>query len=281
MLFRRHQPAPPLAALVEDMWLYEHYESPGAQERILPSGTFEMVFNLRSDALRVYDPSRPEHVRCLAGAIVSGPYDRYFVSDAAQEVSLIGVHFKPGGIFPFLRWPAGDLEGSHIDLSELWGTAAAAGLRDQLAHSAPAQKLALIEQALLARIVRPSGPHPAVAQALRCVADRNGACRTGELARRAGLSERRFIEVFRAEVGVTPKLFSRITRFQHVLAVVDRSPRIDWADVAAAAGYFDQSHLIRDFVAFSGLGPAAYARRLKDLRHRGAHVKRHHLPCSA
>jgi len=280
MLFHRHQPAPPLAAFIEDVWLYENYEPPGSRERILPSGTFEMVFNLRSNALRVYDPERPERVRRLAGGIVSGPYDGYFVSDAAQEVSLIGVHFRPGGMFPFLGCSAGDLESSHIELSELWGSAAAATLRDQLAHSAPAQKFALIEAALLARMVRPLEPHPAVALALRCLADRNGACRTRELARHVGLSERRFIEVFRTEVGVTPKLFSRIRRFQHVLAVVDRSPSIDWADIAAAAGYFDQSHMIRDFVGFSGFSPAAYARHVKGLRHRGVHVKRNHLPCN-
>ena len=76
-----------------------------------------------------------------------------------------------------------------------------------------------------------------------------------KLARDAGLSDRRFIEVFRAEVGLNPKLFNRIARFQGVLEKVDPLPEPAWEQVALEYGYFDQSHLIRDFVEFSGFQP--------------------------
>src|SRR6185369_5493935 len=75
---------------------------------------------------------------------------------------------------------------------------------------------------------------------------------TRELAREAGLSEKRFIDVFKFEVGLNPRLFSRIRRFQRVLGRVQRSGAPDWAQLALNQGYFDQSHLIRDFVAFFG-----------------------------
>lgn len=99
-----------------------------------------------------------------------------------------------------------------------------------------------------------------------------------ELARDAGLSNRRFIDVFRFEVGVKPKLFTRVQRFQSVLRLVHRPDVPDWGQLALEHGYFDQSHLIRDFLAFSGLSPAEYLRHLRDLRKRGLHVKFNHLP---
>jgi AraC-like DNA-binding protein len=79
-------------------------------------------------------------------------------------------------------------------------------------------------------------------------------------------------------VGLNPKLFNRIARFQGVLEKVDPLPEPAWEQVALEYGYFDQSHLIRDFVEFSGSSPADYFRWLKDLRDKGVHVKFNHLP---
>ena len=87
---------------------------------------------------------------------------------------------------------------------------------------------------------------------------------------RIGLSPRRFIQVFREEVGLTPKLFCRIRRFQEVLGLIGRGQHVEWAEVALACGYFDQAHFIHDFRAFSGLNPKAY------LAHRGEHLN--HVP---
>jgi AraC-like DNA-binding protein len=83
-----------------------------------------------------------------------------------------------------------------------------------------------------------------------------------------GLSARRFIDVFGGEVGLTPKLFCRVRRFQKVLRGVAHGRRADWAAVAADCGYFDQAHFIHDFRAFSGLSPTAYlTQRTEHLNH--------------
>jgi transcriptional regulator GlxA family with amidase domain len=78
------------------------------------------------------------------------------------------------------------------------------------------------------------------------------------------LSQRRFIQRFAAEVGMTPKLYCRVRRFQRVRALVRNVPAPDWARVAVEWGYFDQSHLIHDFQAFSGLSPVEYCRRRSE-----------------
>jgi AraC-like DNA-binding protein len=78
------------------------------------------------------------------------------------------------------------------------------------------------------------------------------------VAKRVGLSQRRFIQVFTAQVGLTPKLFCRVLRFQHVREVVVQASTLNWAQLALSCGYYDQSHLIHDFQEFSGLRPTDY-----------------------
>jgi AraC-like DNA-binding protein len=277
MLFRIYQPAVPLQGFIEDFWSYDDYVPPHSGERILPSGTFELVFNLKDDELRIYNAANPAKFRRLSGAVISGPYSGYFGSDAAEEVRIMGVHFRPGGASPFLGFPAGDLADSHIDLAELW-QGRASDLRERLAATREVdERFRILERALVEHLYRPLEHHPAVATALQAFHTPNPHLRTGALARRVGLSERRFIDVFRAEVGMTPKRFARIHRFQQLLSFVGRIPSPDWSELADRCGYFDQSHLIRDFLAFSGLTPTDFVRRQDTLRKLGAHMKRHHL----
>ena len=190
----------------------------------------------------------------------------------------MGAHFKQGGAFPFLGIAADELADTHIDLEAIWGRWAVE-IRERLSTTgSPIRRFRLLEQSLLARLFRPLEHHPAVSLALDGFRLANTRAVVRKLARSASLSDRRFIDVFRFEVGMNPKLFNRVQRFQRVLALAHRIARPNWSQIALDHGYFDQSHLIRDFIAFSGFSPADYVRRLNDLRKQGSHIKFNHLP---
>ena len=267
MLHRSYIPAPPLGDFVDNFLFFDDYVSPNFKECILPSGTIEMVFNLRDDELRIYDPLQPERFRRYSGALVSGAYTGFFVIDTVQEASIIGVHFKPGGAFPFLGVPAGELADLHVNLQDLWGPPAKE-LRERLcAATTPEERFRLLEEALTVRLFHLSERHPAVTFALDMFGRADvGLLRVRDIANRVGLSQRRLIEVFTAQVGMTPKLFGRVQRFQQVRALVHHTDEPDWPQLAVDCGYFDQSHLIRDFRAFSGLSPTAYFRQQRSIR---------------
>jgi AraC-like DNA-binding protein len=281
MRFLSYVPRAPLCEFVNDFWLYENYEPAHQRELILPSGTFEMVFNLQEDELRIYNRAQPEQCHRFAGALVSGPYSRPFMSDAAEERAILGVHFKPGGAFAILGMPANELEDAHIDLRAIWGSTAET-LHSQLcAVEEPSARFRLLEQALMRRlIVHPSG-HGAVAAALDVLVRTHGKAKTRDLAMMVGLSQRRLIELFATEVGLKPKLFGRIRRFLHAMERVDAEPSTGWAELAIESGYFDQAHLTRDFDAFAGVSPADYRRRQEQLARVGVHTTRLHLPWAA
>src|SRR6516165_4450843 len=124
MHFLSYRPCRPLSDFVENFWLCDGYASPHLRERIFPSGTFELVFNLRGGDLRIYTAKRPGWCIHLPGAVVSGPYGGYFVTDRAENASVMGVHFKPGGAFLFLGPAANELLNTHVGLQDIWGRAA-------------------------------------------------------------------------------------------------------------------------------------------------------------
>jgi AraC-like DNA-binding protein len=268
MNYLSHSPGPPLARWVDHLWSLTDAPS-HTRESILPSGTLELVINLHEDEFRIYDPCRAHSPRRLSGAIVSGAYRGPFVIDTREHAAILGVHFKPGGAFPLLGALPSELGDLHLDLETLWGHEATE-LRERLCEATtPAGRFRILERALRARLPHTRQGHRAVPVALEKLAE-SGASVT-EVAACVGLSHRRLIEVFSAEVGMTPKLFARVQRFQRALAAARQRTSADWAGLALASGYADQSHLIRDFLAFSGFSPETL------LRHKDDPVKVNHV----
>jgi AraC-like DNA-binding protein len=203
--------------------------------------------------------------RHYSGAVLSGTYSRVFVCDATQHESMVGVHFRPGGAVPFLEQAANDFADTHADLGDLWGRSAAV-LRERLCEGArPQERFRILEAFLMRRLHRhASKRHRAVAAALNMFGAAGTGAAVRDAAREVGLCERRFIQVFHTHVGVTPKLFCRLLRFQRARALAQRVATVDWSQLASACGYFDQSHLIRDFQEFSSSSPTAYLRQVRN-----------------
>ncbi|HET8888449.1 MAG TPA: helix-turn-helix domain-containing protein [Candidatus Angelobacter sp.] len=269
MLFLTHIPQPPLSRFVDLFWFYDGYSpGPHKKERLMPDGSIELVINLNQDEARIYDRENLGKCERLAGALVCGPHSSFFVIDTAQQSSVIGIHFKPGGAFPFFKMPAGELHNLHVSLEDLWSQEADL-LRERLLEvETPQRKLQVLEECLLAQTLKPLEHHREVDYALALFRNIHTAPAMADLANRIGMSSRHFIQLFSNEVGLTPKLFARVRRFQGVLLQLRNARAIDWADLAAGCGYFDQAHFIHDFKEFSGINPTSYlAHKTEHLNH--------------
>jgi AraC-like DNA-binding protein len=266
MIFRSHVPAQPVAAFVDYLWALRDAPS-HAKEWIVPTGTLEIVINLEEDELRIYDAADPTRCRRWSGAVVSGAYRGPFVVDTRDHASVMGVHFAPGGASSVLGLPAGELADAHVDLATLWG-ARATELRERLCSEPDAaRRFQILERALHASLDAGATRQPSLRESMDALGE--GAS-VGQLAARLGLTHKRFIDVFTADVGMTPKRFARVRRFQRALTEAGLRPAV-WSHVALACGYFDQSHMSRDFVELAGAPPAAL------LRATSAEVKAHHV----
>jgi hypothetical protein len=197
MLYLIHTPAWPLSDFVDKLWLYTGEKKPHDKERLLPDGCMELVINLQDDEARVYDRKDTSRFESFPGTLLCGVQSEYFVIDTAEQMSVIGAHFRAGGAFQFFKVPAGELHGLHLALDLLWGTDAR-DLRNRLLEQpTSAGKFRVFEEVLMAKAVKRFERHAAVGYALGEFHDspvRTVRDVTGEI----GLSARRFIEVFRA-----------------------------------------------------------------------------------
>jgi AraC-like DNA-binding protein len=267
--FYTRTPSPPLSNYIALFWYYEGYETIHKKERLLPDGSMELVVNLNEDETRMYDPEDPSRCIRAGGSVMVGPRDEHFIIDTEEQMRVAGIHFHPGGAYPFLGMPASEMYGQDVPLQDFWG-ASGRSLRERLLEApTPERKFDVMEKQMWHHLRKELRRHPATAYALREIAKGPGVDRIARLTEQVGLSSRRFIEVFRQEVGLTPKVFCRVRRFQRVLRTIAADARsVDWTQIALSCGYFDQAHFIHDFKAFSGLNPTTYlALRTPHLNH--------------
>jgi len=260
MLLRR-TPTRALAPFVESLWYFDDTAdgaSRAVRERALPTGSTNLVFRLSSEPVRVFEGVDDEVGNTFGHAVISGARESYYVRDTSRPSSSVGAHFRPGGAAALLGVPGEELAGRHTALADLWGRSATDTRERMLEERSPAARIARLEELLLARLPESAPLHPAVDHALARLGAR-GACSIEALAADAGMSHRRLIELFRNAVGLTPKVYARIRRFQAALERSTRGRPAGWTEVALACGFYDQSHLTREFVALAGMTPGAYA----------------------
>ena len=258
MSLRIHKPAYPLSQYVDFIWQAANSGFPPSRQRVYPNGAMALVIHLKKPAVTYFIDNEPRTIRV---PLLAGPFSRSFEMDPSQSTAVIGILFHPGAARTFFPVAPHELHNVDIALRELCPAAA-----DRLLNRA---------------VLRPGRPCPAHGR--RAIFDPSNfraplpsippsAMRFEQLSREGGvrgirkiqldtgLSHTRFIHLFREHVGLTPKLFCRVRRFNALLHQINKGVPVNWARLAADCGYFDQAHLIRDFRAFAGITPREYSR---------------------
>lgn len=254
MRYREIQPAAALAGHIECYWMLQSNGSAAnlPSQRILPDGCVEMIVNF----------AEPFAQRNAAGAFERQPL--HFVVGQMQapveikptgSVKGLGIRFHPAGARKILGIPMQELSGRMVPLEALQHDLVDA-VRSACGAGETRERLRIIEAALLKRAAQGSDADPAVWGALKRLLETDGCVMIEELTAQAGVSRRQLERKFQDWVGLTPKVLGRILRFQRVFKALE-SGAANWAEVAADCGYYDQSHLIRDFRQFAGECPSA------------------------
>jgi AraC-like DNA-binding protein len=233
----------------------------GAAENVLPTGEMHVVFRLSDDEVRLIAPGPLSSEIVPGHAVVGGPRAAYYTKSIARPALSVGAQLRAGAAEVLFGAPATEFTGRHVALEDLWGRQARL-VRDRLIEASdPARQLDVLETVLSERFPAITALHPAVAGALAYFAT---AASVREAVRRSGYSHRAFVALFRRTVGLTPKTYTRVLRFQRVLAelsaTTDTGCAPSWVDLAIRAGYSDQSHFVREFREFAGVTPEYYRR---------------------
>lgn len=225
-MYREIAPSPALRPWVECFWSVSG--EPAGSRRILPDGCADLVFEPRGGE-----------------AMVVGTMTTALLLDSPADAEFMGVRFHPGRAAAFLRIPLAEITDARVPLADVW---------KGWSHEHP--DVAALEAELLRRLAPERDRR--VDQAIARIVTSGGTARVEDLARETGLTRQHLARQFLHHVGVSPKTFARVMRFRRVVDAAAHEGDLDWAEVAADHGYYDQSHLIAEFRDLAGTTPTAF-----------------------
>lgn len=254
-------PPAALAGIVAMLWYGEGHTG-YQRDRILPSGESFLLVNLGPVQYRI-EPGPPERRVPFDDIWYSGLHQGPIETEAPHGNALFGVAFTATGGRPWLGADADAFGDRILPLAEVLGSGARA-LREQLleCRSLPA-RFSLVEAWLASRLDPRCAPNPLLAWAVQRIEASAGQVGIEGLAREAGVSRKHLAGLFRRQVGLGAKSLARVHRFRAALDGLAGQAQVPWATLAAQCGYFDQSHLVRDFKAFSGFTPGEFVRHAR------------------
>src|ERR1700679_3888261 len=268
MIYKAFVPPAPFDHFIENIWYWRGFDPGHAKDTIMASGRMGLMINLDHDELSWYGGEGYATPNKLAGAALCGTHAKTFAIDAHQP-HMLGVQFKPGGAFAFFGGSAREFQDVHVSLSDIWGADAERLHQRVVQAPAPRDKIAILFRVMTGRFGE-CAHHPAVALTLRLFGRAPHRLSMKAAARAAEVSQKKLIRLFAEEVGMTPKTYLRVARFQRVLGGLHTASRADWMEAVERGGYYDQPHFIREFKEFSGFTPSEY------FRLRGPHLQ--HVP---
>lgn len=244
--YREHPPSPILRPYIACYWSIsaatEEEGSGRVETRVLPDGCVDFIFTIERTS------------RCSGILFVST--DLPFIARPDPRAITLGVRFRPGGAYAFVREPMSQFQKDPAPLEALLD-----GIEEiqQWLVEVPGvtEKVQALDSQLVLRLNEDTRmPNDTtISNLLYRIYRTRGNVSIEELARREVLSARHLHRLFNRWIGLGPKQFCRIVRFQHALQMMLASPSIDGADLAAACGYADQAHLIREFKTLAGSTP--------------------------
>ncbi|MGB9183786.1 MAG: helix-turn-helix domain-containing protein [Solirubrobacteraceae bacterium] len=250
-------PAPPLDRFIDDVYCLTGVPR-HRRMNVPPMPSAHLYVNL-GGPVRLWDsdPSVPPAV--FTDGWFMGVWTRRFLFEFPAPVRIVGVHFKPWGLSPFVDMPATELRDRWVPVDAVWRRSLDR-IRNQIGGIASAtEALLVLEEELRSRLAAaPSRGLDLVQRTGGLLEASHGSVPVGALTDAAWVSGNHLATQFKSHVGVTPKRMARIYRFARLILSVDAPRPVDWSELAYTAGYFDQAHFSREFKDFTGHTPTEY-----------------------
>ena len=177
--------------------------------------------------------------------------------EITSDYRALGIRFTDTGLYPLLQIPVSELTDQVVKLDDIWANRFSS-LRDRLMKIPGIEsKFLLVEKYLFQLLQTAEVPHPATTFTANLLKNASMNYTVEDAANRLNISHKHLIRLFNRHVGLPPKRFQRIFRFQQVLKLMSH-PDVDSSHILEIAGYYDQSHFNREFKQFTGMTPREY-----------------------
>lgn len=257
MQFETHTPNAPLNAYIESVFHYKGFMPDHSIERVVPTGHIFILFELDGIPRNTFDNETLKPQSTFTKVWVSGMHKNYISISAHSDSEMFVIQFKPFGAYPFFHFPIEELNEKIVPGEEVLGEELL-NLREKiLTPKTSGEKFGAAEHWLKNCFDQDKTPSEEFLAILKKLQNEPAAKLNG-LAEHYPYSQKHLIDQFKKYVGLTPKYYHRITRFNDILQEIQQKESIKWSQVAYQCGYADQSHFIKEFNHFSGFNPEEY-----------------------
>jgi len=265
MILETHIPAFPLNRFVDHFIYYDGYNPAHSIDRFLPDGNTEIIIDFDDRPQHIYDNQTLKEIQACHHVWASGVRTAYISIPSGKHAAMFIISFKKGMAYPFFPLPMNEMADRVVDADILWGNDFAY-LRERLWETSEINlKFETAERFLLKHFQARFVLNSAVEYALTEIIRRPDQINLARLNQDIGYSQKHFIGMFKRHVGITPKAYVKIIRFQKAIGEIEQRQEVKWANISQDCGFYDQAHFINDFKFFSGFTPEEYLRRKNDI----------------
>ncbi len=258
MIFEHHIPPFPLNQFIESFIYYRDYNPSHSVDRFLPDGNVNVVIDLTDYPKYIYDNETLKEIQACRNVWFSGIRTNFITIPSGKESEMFIINFHKGSSYPFVQMPLSTLTDSVVD-GELVLTNEIMDLRGMIQEASTIMgKFLAVETFLARKFAGRLEVNPFITYAVRKIIMAPSQASIQQISGKVGYSQKHLIKMFKDNVGLTPKGFLRVIRFQKAIQEIAKTKRANWTSVALESGYYDQAHFINDFRSFSGYTPGQY-----------------------
>lgn len=254
-----------LRQFVESFIFFDGFHPFHTLDRYLPNGNVELIIDLRDRPQFIYDNETLKPRQECKGGWISGIRTEPITIPSGKNARMLIVSFRKGMAYPFFGFPMAELRDQVLNADLVWGSRFSEFRERLLCVNGNSQARFDEVELFLQEQCRVVESNEFISYSTARIGNEATDLTVSGLTEEVGYSRKHLGSIFRNHVGITPKAYMRIMRFQRVIALLEKLEDPDWCDLAIDAGYYDQSHLINDFKRFSGFTPGEYFRSKNDV----------------
>ena len=257
MIFEQYQLPANLEKHIESILYLKDFNPDHSIERIVPTGHVFVIFELDNISRNTFDNETLKPLKTFSKVWVSGTHRNYLSISAHQHSEMLVIQFKPTGAFPFLHCPIQEMNDKVVSAKEIFGKEILE-LREKIfVAENPQAKFTLVSSWLENRFDSKKEA-PEYLLTFTEQLQKEPVSNLKKIIGSYPATQKQLIEHFKKYVGLTPKYYHRILRFNEILKKINEKEKVSWADVAYSCDYSDQSHFIKEFFLFSGFNPREF-----------------------
>jgi AraC-like DNA-binding protein len=258
MISKVHIPSYPLNQFINYFYYYRAYTPEHSIEKFLPDGNIQLIMELTDGPKYIYDNITLEEVQACRKVWFSGIRTEPITIPSGRDSEMIVIEFRKGKAFPFIDEKMHSLT-NHVVDAEIVFKNGILELRERLLEITNIdEKLKTLEKNLLDYYLDRLKENPFVDFVISNILKAPSQTCINALYKKVGYTQKHIIKIFKDHVGISPKEFLRIIRFQKVINEIEQRKNINWSYLAVDCGFYDQSHFLADFKTFSGFTPRQY-----------------------